>query len=115
MTDVVALLKSTEVANTVEVQGKGYSLELTLPENFEDSWQMMEQCRRQTTAAALQQASSEVRVRVRVRVRARARIRVRVVRSRVSVSVSVSVRVVRSRVRVRVRVKGRVTSRGRGG
>jgi len=59
MTEVVALLKSTEVANTVEVQGKGYSLELTLPDNFEDSWQMMEQCRRQTTAAALQEASSQ--------------------------------------------------------
>jgi len=60
LTEVVALLKSTEVANTVEVQGKGYSLELTLPENFEDVWNQMEACRRQTTAAALQQASADV-------------------------------------------------------
>ena len=56
---VVALLKSGEVANTVEVQCKGYSLELTLPENFDECWQQMETARRQTTAAALQAASAE--------------------------------------------------------
>ena len=60
LTDVVALLKSTEVANTIEVQGKGYSLELTLPENFEETWSTMETCRRQTTAAALQAASADM-------------------------------------------------------
>ena len=60
LTDVVALLKSAEVANTVEVQGKGYSLELTLPENFDDVWTAMEACRRVATAAALQQASAEM-------------------------------------------------------
>jgi len=58
LTDVVALLKSHELPNTVEVQGKGYSYELTLPENFEEIWNTMEACRRSTTAAALQQASS---------------------------------------------------------
>jgi len=57
--EVVALLKSGEVANTVEVQCKGYSLELTLPENFDECWQQMETARRQTTAAALQAASAE--------------------------------------------------------
>ena len=49
MTDVVALLKSAEVANTVEVQARGYSLELTLPENFEEAWSTMEACRRSAT------------------------------------------------------------------
>lgn len=59
LTDVVALLRSTEVANTVEVQGKGYSLELTLPEHFEETWNIMEACRRTATAQALQAASAE--------------------------------------------------------
>ena len=58
LTEVVALLKSSEVPNTVEVQGKGYSYELTLPENFDEVYNTMEACRRQTTAAALQQASA---------------------------------------------------------
>ena len=61
LTDVVALLRSTELANTVEVQGKGYSLELTLPEHFDETWNIMEACRRTATAQALQQASAEVR------------------------------------------------------
>ena len=60
LTDVVALLKSTELANTIEVQCKGYSLELTLPESYEETWVQMEQCRRQATAAALQAASAEL-------------------------------------------------------
>jgi len=59
LTDVVALLRSTELANTVEVQGKGYSLELTLPEQFDETWNIMEACRRTATAQALQQASAE--------------------------------------------------------
>lgn len=58
LTEVVALLKSSEVPNTVEVQGKGYSYELTLPENFEETWNTMEACRRQTTAQALQQVAT---------------------------------------------------------
>ena len=53
LTDVVALLKSAEVANTVEVQARGYSLELTLPENFEEAWSTMEACRRSATAASM--------------------------------------------------------------
>ena len=57
LTDVVALLKSSEQANTVDVQARGYSLEVTLPENFEEAWSTMEACRRSATAAALQQAS----------------------------------------------------------
>jgi len=59
LVEVVALLKSQEVANTVEVQARGYSLELTLPENFEDAWNTMEACRRSTTAKALQEASAD--------------------------------------------------------
>ena len=58
LTDVVALLKSHEVANTVEVQARGYSLELTLPENFEEAWNTMEGCRRSANAQALQQAAA---------------------------------------------------------
>ena len=60
LTDVVALLKSAEVANTVEVQARGYSLELTLPENFEEAWSTMEACRRSATADALLQQSADM-------------------------------------------------------
>ena len=57
--DVLALLKSNELANTVEVQVRGYSLELTLPENFDEAWSTMESCRRSTTATHLQQQSAD--------------------------------------------------------
>jgi len=59
LTDVVALLKSTELPNTVEVQMKGASYELTIPEDFEAAWNIMEACRRQTQAQKLQQAAGE--------------------------------------------------------
>ena len=57
LTEVVALLKSTELPNTVEVQMKGASYELTIPEDFEAAWNIMEACRRQTQAMKLQQAA----------------------------------------------------------
>ena len=38
---------------------RGYSLELTLPENFDEAWSTMESCRRATTASHLQQQSAE--------------------------------------------------------
>ena len=38
--NVLALLKSNEVPNTVEVQVRGYSLELTLPENFDEAYSL---------------------------------------------------------------------------
>jgi len=59
LTEVMAILKSSEQPNTVEVQGKGYSYELTLPEDFEEVSNTMEAARRQTTARALQQASAQ--------------------------------------------------------
>ena len=59
LTEVVALLKSTELPTTVEVQMKGASYELTIPEDFEAAWNIMEACRRQTQAMKLQQAAGE--------------------------------------------------------
>jgi len=44
----VALLKSDELPNTVEVQQKGASYELTIPEDFDAAWNIMESCRRTT-------------------------------------------------------------------
>ena len=58
-TDVVALLKSTETPQTVEVQCRGYSQEVTLPENFDETWNTMESCRSAAKAQALQQASAD--------------------------------------------------------
>ena len=54
LTDVVALLKSTELPNTVEVQIKSASYELTIPEDFDAAWNIMEACRRNTQAHKLQ-------------------------------------------------------------
>ena len=54
LTDVVALLKSSELANTVEVQIKSASYELTIPEDFDAAWNIMEACRRNTQAHKLQ-------------------------------------------------------------
>ena len=59
LVDVVALLKMPDMPNVVEVQARGYSLELTLPENFEEAWSTMESCRRAATASHLQQQSAE--------------------------------------------------------
>jgi len=59
LTDVVALLKSDELPNTVEVQLKGASYELTIPEDFDAAWNIMEACRRTTQAKKLQDAASE--------------------------------------------------------
>ena len=36
-----------------------FRYELTIPENFDDAWNVMETCRRTTHAQALQQASTE--------------------------------------------------------
>ena len=54
LADVVALLKSSELPNTVEVQVKSASYELTIPEDFEAAWNIMESCRRNTQAHTLQ-------------------------------------------------------------
>jgi len=59
LTDVVALLKSTELPNTVEVQIKSASYELTIPEDFDAAWNIMEACRRNTQAVRLQAAAGE--------------------------------------------------------
>ena len=59
LTDVVALLKSTELPNTVEVQIKSASYELTIPEDFDAAWNIMEACRRNTQAVKLQAAAGE--------------------------------------------------------
>ena len=59
LNEVVALLKSTEVPNTLEVQLKGLSYELTIPEDYEQAWLVMEECRRKTHAQSTLQASSE--------------------------------------------------------
>jgi len=48
--EVLALLRSSETANTLEVQAKGCSYELTIPDNFEGCWHAMEGCRRNTNA-----------------------------------------------------------------
>merc|ERR1719262_894899 len=51
--EVLALLRSAEVPNTVEVQCKSYSYELTISENFDQAWNIMEAARRSTSAAKL--------------------------------------------------------------
>ena len=58
LNEVVALLKSTEVPNTLEA-AQGLSYELTIPEDYEQAWLVMEECRRKTHAQSTLQASSE--------------------------------------------------------
>ena len=55
----MALLKSSELPNTVEVQIKSASYELTIPEDFDVAWNIMESCRRNTQAHRLQAAAGE--------------------------------------------------------
>ena len=44
LVQVLALLRSSETANTLEVQAKGCSYELTIPDNFEGCWLAVEGC-----------------------------------------------------------------------
>ena len=60
---MVALLKSSELPNTVEVQVKSASYELTIPEDFEAAWNIMESCRRNTQAHTLQRTRTRTRTR----------------------------------------------------
>uniref|UniRef100_A0A7S2C4X5 cGMP-dependent protein kinase n=1 Tax=Haptolina brevifila TaxID=156173 RepID=A0A7S2C4X5_9EUKA len=50
--EVLSLLNSGEKPNEIEVQGKGYSYVLTLPETETGAWQIMEACRRDAGAEA---------------------------------------------------------------
>mmetsp|Transcript_13813 Transcript_13813/g.42046 ORF Transcript_13813/g.42046 Transcript_13813/m.42046 type:complete len:1038 (+) Transcript_13813:202-3315(+) len=58
LTEVLALLRSADSPNTLEVQAKGCSYEITLPEAFEASWAVMESCRRNASARALHERST---------------------------------------------------------
>jgi beta-adrenergic-receptor kinase len=56
VTEIVAFLKSqdAETPNVVEVQGKGHSYELHIPEHFEEACTIMEACRLQAKTVELQ-------------------------------------------------------------
>jgi len=57
--ETVAFLKSqdAETPHVVEVQGKGHSYELHIPEHFDEACTIMEACRLQAKTAELQQAA----------------------------------------------------------
>jgi len=57
LTEVLALLRSAEAQSTLEVQAKGCSYEITLPDNFESTWAAMESCRRNASTRALHNRS----------------------------------------------------------
>jgi len=62
VTETVAFLKSqdAETPHVVEVQGKGHSYELHIPEHFDEACSIMEACRLQAKTAELRQAAMSV-------------------------------------------------------
>jgi len=59
MDQVVSLLKSSEEENLVEVQGKGQSFDVHIPEHFDDACTVMEAARVRCKAALLQREQSD--------------------------------------------------------
>jgi beta-adrenergic-receptor kinase len=61
VTEIVAFLKSqdAETPYVVEVQGKGHSYELHVPEHFEEACSIMEACRLQAKTSELQAAAMQ--------------------------------------------------------